>query len=317
MRLLKYSDDGHLELTRELYGNDIPPYAILSHTWDADNQEITYHELTNNLGKTKRGYDKLNFCAKQAASDGLQYCWVDTCCIDKSSSTELDEAINSMFRWYQNARLCYVYLADVVEDFAVATHVQVQKSRWFTRGWTLQELLAPATVRFFDMNGKLLGDKAILAHEIAQITNIPLKALEGNNFLEYSVEERLQWAACRKTKREQDGVYCLLGLAGVQMSLRYSETYEDAMRRLHRKIKKNRNEDNKLHMTQNAHWIVKKSLTSFFTGRVDLIKRLRDALQWDGQASQVLEQVRLVITGMGGQGKSELCLKVANSLRDR
>ncbi|OAK99446.1 HET-domain-containing protein [Phaeosphaeriaceae sp. SRC1lsM3a] len=316
MRLLTYSIDGHLQLTPNLYGSDIPPYAILSHTWHADDQEVTYHDLTSDLGKAKRGHDKLNFCARQAALDGLQYSWIDTCCIDKSSSTELDEAINSMFRWYQNAKICYVYLADVARDFALPVHVQIQKSRWFTRGWTLQELLAPATVNFFDMNGKPLGDKAILAHEIARITSIPLNALEGNNFMDYSVEERLQWAACRETKREQDGAYCLLGLAGVQMTLRYSETYGDAMRRLRRKVKKNRRETEMIDTEHNAHWIVAKSLNGLFTGRIDLTKSMRDTLLGTHQSSQNLEQIRLVITGMGGQGKSELCVKVANTLRD-
>src|SRR6266568_2116349 len=108
MRLLRKEND-EIVIT-EFVGNDVPPYAILSHTWGADDQEVTFKDLTEGTGKNKAGYGKIEFCGKQAASDGLQYFWVDTCCIDKSSSTELTEAINSMFRWYRVAAKCYVYL---------------------------------------------------------------------------------------------------------------------------------------------------------------------------------------------------------------
>src|SRR5204863_8204286 len=131
-----------------------PPYAILSHTWQGED-EITFNDLTKNdakdNAKDKAGYKKINFCAQQAERDGLRYFWVDTCCIDKSNSSELSEAINSMFRWYQNAAKCYVYLSDVLitqrrasnEFFELSLESAFRASRWFTRGWTLQELLAP------------------------------------------------------------------------------------------------------------------------------------------------------------------------------
>ena len=112
MRLLQLQQDGDFSLVEHV-GNNIPPYAILSHTWGSDNDEVTFRDLVEGTGKGKTGYRKLTFCGKQAAQDGLELFWVDTCCIDKSSSSELTEAINSMFRWYQDASRCYVYLSDV------------------------------------------------------------------------------------------------------------------------------------------------------------------------------------------------------------
>ena len=112
MRLLELKDNGKFSLTNDIV-IDIPPYAILSHTWGRDNEEVTFKDLMESSGNAKAGYKKLQFCREQAARDGLQYFWVDTCCIDKSNNTELSEAINSMFRWYRNTAKCYVYLSDV------------------------------------------------------------------------------------------------------------------------------------------------------------------------------------------------------------
>ena len=112
MRLLEWKSDGNFSLTKDLIDNN-PPYAILSHTWGVDTEEVTFKDLTDGTGKSKPGYEKIRFCGEQARRDELGYFWVDTCCIDKSSSAELQEAINSIFRWYQNAAKCYVYLSDV------------------------------------------------------------------------------------------------------------------------------------------------------------------------------------------------------------
>jgi hypothetical protein len=101
MRLLKINRNGNFSQTR--FGpNDIPPYAILSHTWEADNQKLTFQEMTTGTGRSKADYRKIQFCGDQAKEDGLEYFWVDSCCIDKTSSAELSEAINSMFRWHQS-----------------------------------------------------------------------------------------------------------------------------------------------------------------------------------------------------------------------
>src|SRR6266536_5034675 len=114
MRLLERNSDGEFSLT-EFYEYNTPPYAILSHTWGPDNEEVTFGDLVDGIGKSKAGYNKIRFCGEQAGYDGIQYFWVDTCCINKSSSFELTEAINSMFRWYQNAHKCSVYLSDVLK----------------------------------------------------------------------------------------------------------------------------------------------------------------------------------------------------------
>ena len=137
-----------LEL-HEFFGDEIPPYAILSHTWGED--EVSFQELRSSSGNNKAGYDKIRGCCEMAVSDGFQYAWVDTCCIDKTSSAELSEAINSMYNWYRHSDVCYVYLPDVAANLGTkATEDAIRKSRWFTRGWTLQELIAPSGVIFFD-----------------------------------------------------------------------------------------------------------------------------------------------------------------------
>src|SRR5262245_4339449 len=113
MRLLEYGHDGEFSLTKDLVGDNIPQYAILSHTWGPDTEEVTFKDLVDGTGKDKAGYDKIRFCAGQARHDNLQYFWVDTCCIDKSNISELSAAINSMFRWYRDAARCYVYLSNI------------------------------------------------------------------------------------------------------------------------------------------------------------------------------------------------------------
>ncbi|TEY70326.1 hypothetical protein BOTCAL_0106g00010 [Botryotinia calthae] len=242
MHLLKCNSGGRFDLIGNLAGSDIPEYAILSHTWGADTDELTFQDLKNNTGQNKSGYRKLQFCGEQAKRDGLQYFWVDTCCIDKSSSAELQEAINSMFRWYRNAARCYVYLADV----STSGHNQADLSwqsifkagRWFTRGWTLQELIAPRSVEFFCSDGLLLGDKTSLEQVIHEITGIETSALHGQNLSDYSVDQRMSWAKNRETKREEDRAYCLLGIFDVHMPLIYGERSESAFRRLREEIEK-------------------------------------------------------------------------------
>jgi Heterokaryon incompatibility protein (HET) len=243
MRLLKLGSGGELSLTKYLF-RDIPPYAILSHTWGEDDDEITFYDLENGLGKNRAGYAKLQFCGKQAGNDGLEYFWVDTCCINKADHTELSEAITSMFRWYHNAVKCYVYLSDVQackgdnnSQTPHAWELAFRKSRWFTRGWTLQELLAPAIVEFFSREGELLGSKTMLAGLIHEITEIPITALHGVPVSHFPVDKRLRWAASRHTKRPEDRAYCLLGIFEIFMPLIYGEG-ENAFNRLEEEIDK-------------------------------------------------------------------------------
>jgi Heterokaryon incompatibility protein (HET) len=239
MRLLRYNEKGEFSLT-ESFGNQIPKYAILSHTWGAE--EVTFKDLIDGTGKGKAGYSKIQFCGKQARRDGLQYFWVDTCCIDKSSSTELAEAINSMFQWYSRAVKCYAYLSDVSapdhDEHQGAWESDFRNSRWFTRGWTLQELIAPTSVEFFSSDGKRLGDRENLVQQIQEITGIASGALQGVSLNVFSVGERFSWAANRRTTREEDKLYCLLGIFGVHLPLIYGEGENNALNRLKTEIAK-------------------------------------------------------------------------------
>jgi hypothetical protein len=246
MRLLEQNDHGKLSLTRDFSENDIPRYAILSHTWGPDTEEVTYNNLMDGTGENKAGYDKIRFCGQQARRDRIQYFWVDTCCIDKSNNVELSEAINSMFRWYQNAAKCYVYMSDVsINDYSQSNksfqgdlEQAFRKSRWFTRGWTLQELVAPPSVEFFSSEGKKLGDKKLLERQLQEITGIAVQALQGIPLSEFTVDERMSWAETRETRREEDKAYCLLGIFDIFMPLIYGEGRLNALSRLRRKIHK-------------------------------------------------------------------------------
>jgi hypothetical protein len=240
MRLLRVDANGEFRLTDDLI-NNIPPYATLSHTWGEDHEEVNFKDLMIGPRNTKPGYQKIRFCAEQAARDGLQHFWVDTCCIDKSNNTELSEAINSMFRWYRGAARCYVYLSDVPTDDWVDTcpwELAFRRSRWFTRGWTLQELIAPPSVEFFCSTGKRLGNKRSLERQLHEITGITLRALRGAPLSEFSIDERMVWAETRDTKREEDKAYSLLGIFNVHMPLIYGEGAKNAFRRLREEIDK-------------------------------------------------------------------------------
>ena len=243
MRLLQLDGDGNPSLT-EFFEDNIPEYAILSHRWGAE--EVTFKDLIDGTSKVKTGYDKIHFCGEQARCNGLEYFWVDTCCIDKSSSTELSEAINSMFRWYQKAARCYVYLSDVSKGDRKASDTSTEctwesafrASKWFTRGWTLQELLAPRSVEFFSWEGKELGNKRTLEQQIYEITGIPTTALREYPLSQFDVDERFSWAQSRQTTRREDKAYSLFGIFDVQMPLLYGEGEVKAFQRLREAIDK-------------------------------------------------------------------------------
>lgn len=170
---------------------------------------------------------------------------MDTCCIDKTNAVELQEAINSMFRWYRDATKCYVYLSDVsraridlANGFNERWKSMFQESDWFRRGWTLQELIAPASVDFFSKEGELLGSKASLEGHICEVTGIPPSALRGSPLSDFSVAERLSWATSRETFRQEDKAYSLLGIFDINMPLIYSEGKDKAIQRLREEIDK-------------------------------------------------------------------------------
>ncbi|USP78162.1 hypothetical protein yc1106_05436 [Curvularia clavata] len=285
MRLI---DTRTLEL-RWFNDNEIPAYAILSHTWGPD--EVIYQEFVwihraralsassvrassqdnqdartalmlalemmirgnsdaslgsfseNDLMK-RMGYSKIINAAEQARGQGCDYLWVDTCCIDKTSSAELQEAINSMYRWYRDAEVCIVYLSDIAVDhgdFRTASEIAgyaFTHSRWTQRGWTLQELIAPAVCRFYFQDWTLMGEKVEFLNELSEATGIPVHVLEETRSLnEVSVAERMSWAAHRQSTRIEDVAYCLLGIFDIHMPLLYGEG-EKAFIRLQEEILK-------------------------------------------------------------------------------
>ncbi|KAI4131529.1 MAG: hypothetical protein LQ338_001163 [Usnochroma carphineum] len=236
MRLLNTSS---LTL-HDFYDKAIPPYAILSHTWGAE--EVTFQNLDKQSSKALAGYTKIVDCCALALSDGWQYVWVDTCCIDKKSSAELSEAINSMYQWYKNAEVCYVYMVDVIKaenELPLLADAPFYKSLWFKRGWTLQELLAPDFVVFYDRDWEELGTKLSLRTEVSYATRISSRHFA--NPTGASVAAKMSWAANRRTTRTEDIAYCLLGLFNVNMPLLYGEG-QDAFMRLQEAIL-NKNSD--------------------------------------------------------------------------
>ncbi|RYO80968.1 hypothetical protein DL762_007374 [Monosporascus cannonballus] len=323
---------GVISLTEDVIGDRIPRYAILSHRWGME--EVTFKDLMDGTGPSKQGYDKIRFCSDQAERDGLDHFWVDTCCIDKSSSAELTEAINSMFQWYRNAAKCYVYLDDVSKPaFQTGDEPNYQlwepdlrKSKWFTRGWTLQELLAPASVEFFSREGARLGTKRSLELPISDITGIPLKVLRGSPILDCTVPERMAWAEPRQTTRDEDKAYSLLGIFDVQMPLIYGEGREKAFKRLQEEIDKalkGRLASSILTIIksltytgiQHEDFSVTFSLSGVpeiehFVAREQELAEMRETLNSDGSRRVV------VLHGLGGIGKTQLAIAYAKWHKD-
>ncbi|KAF1813614.1 HET-domain-containing protein [Eremomyces bilateralis CBS 781.70] len=303
MRLLVIDSDGELRLINRV-GDNIPEYAILSHTWGADDEEVTFKDVINKTGINKPGYKKLLFCGKQAEKDGLLFFWVDSCCIDRSSSAELSTAINSMFRWYREAARCYVYLSDVPnpKDPTSTAESAFLNSRWFMRGWTLQELLAPSSVQFFSYKGEPLGDKKSREQQVHQITGIAIDALRGNPMSEFSIADRLSWAARRETTIGEDAAYCLLGIFEIYIPLIYGEGRNNALDRLQRKIRKFSNPASLI--PAGAPWIVPFERNPHFTGRESQLAQL------EGKLFAKDRTMKIAVTGLGGVGKTQLVLEL-------
>lgn len=266
MRLTKCDT---LELV-EFQENSIPGYAILSHRWQNDElscQELaTYNELNKRESsgschelrriERKDGFQKIrSFCeiVTRTAEYGEEYAWADTCCIDKTSSAELSEAINSMYRWYADAKKCLVYLFDVQSPISPGppTHEikginreypGFTKSQWFKRGWTLQELIAPGCLMFYTLSWDLIGSKEDLVRPLASITGIDASVLSRQSDpRSMSIAARMSWASARTTTRTEDLAYCLLGLFGVNMPMLYGEG-TNAFTRLQEEILKYSND---------------------------------------------------------------------------
>ena len=203
-----------------------PRYAILSHTWGSD--EVLFDDLRDiNQAQNKAGWVKIKFVCEEAKRNQLPYAWVDSCCIDKSKSAELSEAIASMFEWYKQAECCYTYLSDfgeAGEESCRTIKERLAACRWFTRGWTLQELIASPVMVFFGRDWTVIGTKDSLTPELAEITGIDEKVLELMDCMfGMPVARRMSWAAKRQTTRPEDVAYCLLGIFNVNMPLLYGE----------------------------------------------------------------------------------------------
>ncbi|KYG44756.1 hypothetical protein M433DRAFT_5162, partial [Acidomyces richmondensis BFW] len=229
----------------EFRENDrLPRYVIASHRWASD-AEATFQDVEQKRNTSKRGYKKIKDFAKYVKDNipSVKCLWIDTCCINKDSAAELSEAVNLMFKWYQNAELCLAYLEDVktVED-----KTSFQKSEWFRRGWTLQELVAPRTVVFLTEKWQVIGNKGAssshyngsatgpgLEKDIATVTGISEEILHK---YEASVAltdaEKISWMDCRMTSREEDMSYALYGILGVTLGANYGEGQQGARRRL-------------------------------------------------------------------------------------
>ncbi|THV01221.1 HET-domain-containing protein [Dendrothele bispora CBS 962.96] len=216
---------------------DIPPYVILSHTWGPE--EVSFQDLRDPVGKAKQmaGYYKIEKSCELARRYHFDYIWIDTCCIDKQSSAELSEAINSMYRYYRWSHVCYAFLADVTSDEDPrASSSTFRNSRWFTRGWTLQELLAPTSLVFLDRDWVEIGSKHSLKDVLTILTGIPSQVLLGDLSIKASIASRMSWAANRQTTRPEDVAYCLMGIFNVNMPTLYGEGAERAFIRLQREI---------------------------------------------------------------------------------
>ena len=226
----------------ETFFSDVPEYAALSHTWG--DEEVNFQDLTANSGRMKKGWNKILGSTTQAAKHGCNYVWIDTCCIDKTSSAELSEAINSMFRWYRKCKACFAYLEDISAERKVIEIIEIESgseevttppgsppahsgfpaSRWFKRGWTLQELIAPKTVYLYDSLWNEIGEKRQLENEISMVTGISYDVLRDYRSLyTESIARRMSWASSRVTTKIEDIAYCLMGIFNVNMPLLYGE----------------------------------------------------------------------------------------------
>lgn len=214
------------------------PYAILSHTWEEGEVSLQAFKERKNLSLP--GHQKIAKACHLASLEGYDYIWIDTCCIDKTSSAELSEAINSMFKWYQQAQVCYAYLSDYEHGIPVPWQKGLRGCRWFTRGWTLQELVAPAEVVFLDCQWQEIGTRTTLSAELSSITGIDQSLLQQKiKYNQFSVAQRMSWAASRETTKKEDKAYSLMGIFDVNMPLLYGEG-SNAFQRLQLEILKTR-----------------------------------------------------------------------------
>lgn len=267
------------------YCGQIPPYAILSHTWG--DEEVTFQDFQSRDRETKKGFNKIIGCCRQAQRDSIEWVWIDTCCIDKTSSAELSEAINSMYAWYRDSQVCYVFLEDVSAVYLEQINRELASARWFTRGWCLQELIAPLRIEFYARDWVEIGTKYSLRYQIQHVTKIPLDVLAYRNLEGHSVAEKMSWASERNTTRIEDQAYCLLGIFGVHMPLLYGEGHA-AFHRLQEEIIKH-TEDYSIFLWTYMHEhgrgnydmdVLASSPRRFRSQRIELLDTLGDGVEF-------------------------------------
>ncbi|KAF1813764.1 hypothetical protein P152DRAFT_366170, partial [Eremomyces bilateralis CBS 781.70] len=231
MRLL-HTESFELEWFPE---NGVPPYAIVSHTSDWD--EVLFSDMSSGLSwgvSSKKGFQKIAQCARMAkASYNLEWLWIDCCCIDRESEEEFEEAVNFTFMWYQQATVCFVYLSDVIVRPASSFELDAADAKWFTRGWTLQELIAPRNLEFYSGDWTYMGEKSEHLEVLKRITGVPRTVLENGNFDGFSVAQRMSWAAWRETSVPEDIAYCLVGLFELKCKF-ICQSGEGASKAMHR-----------------------------------------------------------------------------------
>ncbi|KAH7074696.1 hypothetical protein BKA63DRAFT_319585 [Paraphoma chrysanthemicola] len=350
MYLLRQADDGSISLV-QFNGREVPKYAILSHTWGEVENEVTFSAIASANGiftrrttddgltrhiyvaggksedpdhhkwllalQSKKGYEKIRFCSQQASKHNLAYFWIDSCCINRKNSAELTEAINSMFRWYRNAAICYVYLSDIYgyeqgrrgETISEQAWEAFRKSKWFTRGWTLQELIAPATVEFYSQDQTYFGDRYGLGSLLSDITSLPTEVLQGAPLSQFTVEERLSWSDNRVTTLEEDTSYCLFGIFDVYMPPIYGEGGENARKRLRNEIQRVEEIIQRKLLDSLSFQQIDARQTSIRAAHNDTCKWLLSTLAFSNWASQIRTGTTpsiLWIKGKPGTGKSTI-----------
>ena len=268
---------------KTFFDSSLPEYAILSHRWGSEEEEVSYKQFRKgSVPPDLPGLVKIQAFCGLADKRGFQWAWVDTCCIDKRSSAELSEAINSMFKWYRWSAECYVHLGDVEFSDAELTlkreseetfwHAldgwaslrdRFNKSSWFERGWTLQELIAPDHIVFYDSHWNEIGPLEQFYKDVAKVTGIDEHYLAPRSRFRIwpSIATRMSWASRRHTSREEDVAYCLLGIFDINMPLLYGEGAEKAFIRLQTEIMKNSDDESLF------AWISDQSHSSLFAGR--------------------------------------------------
>ena len=283
----------------EAIGTHEGPYAILSHTWNATG-EVTFDDMANlDVARAKSAWPKVERTCALARDQGIPFVWIDTCCIDKSSSAELTEAINSMFEWYKKAAVCYTHLFDLAESpngdpeserARDQLRADLGRCRWFSRGWTLQELIAPKVMEFYDGSWTNRGTKAVLMCEISLITDVDVSVLSNSEELStIPVARKMSWAAKRLTTRLEDTAYSLLGIFDVNLPLIYGEGAR-AFVRLQEAIAQSTNdlslfawsEDERHPSFQSFYGILAQSPRQF--ARCCQLERIADPLRHDSQS---------------------------------